>query len=77
MNGKDPIARVFHDADGDWQFHGADESKAEDAVLVCLEHIVESDGSINQLADLPVGWCAWRETPSSPWSRAPFESRDE
>ena len=70
MSGEDPITRVFHDAeDGAWQFHGPDDSTAEGALYVCLHCIVDIDGSINDLADLPVGWCAWRESPTSPWMR--------
>jgi hypothetical protein len=54
MGGDDPITRVFHDSeDGAWQFHGPQESKVEDAVLVCLHCIVDKDVTIKTLADLP------------------------
>ena len=73
MGREDPITRVFHDAeDGAWQFHGPNESEAEDAVYVCLHCVVDMDASVNDLADLPVGWCAWRENTASPWTREPF-----
>lgn len=62
-----PIVRVVHDFDGDWQFHGEDGDP--DAVLVALEVIVKGDPSINQLHDLPYGWGAERNTPSTPWMR--------
>jgi Domain of unknown function (DUF4262) len=72
MKGEDLITRVFHDAeDGAWQFHGPPESKKEDIAIVCFHHIIDKDATINQLADLQPGWCAWREDASSPWIREP------
>jgi Domain of unknown function (DUF4262) len=70
MSGEDVITHVFHDADdGAWQFHGPGESKREDVALVCFHHIIDKDGTIVELADLPLGWCAWRETAEAPWRR--------
>jgi hypothetical protein len=70
MSGDDPVTRVFHDVeDGAWQFHGPDESKTEDLAYVCFHHIVDKDPSIEGLADLPVGWCAWRKDATAPWVR--------
>jgi hypothetical protein len=70
MSGDDPVTRVFHDVeDGAWQFHGPDESKPEDLAYVCFHHIVDNDTTIKDLADLPVGWCAWRENVKAPWVR--------
>jgi hypothetical protein len=74
-DGEEPIIYVSHDSDdGAWQFHGPSESKSESAALVCFHHIVDKDASINQLHDLPRGWCASRETPSDPWVREPKPS---
>lgn len=78
MNGEEPVLYVKHDAsDGAWQFHGAGQSRVEDAVLICFHHIVDKDPSIKQLADLPLGWRAWRGNVSKPWEReqAPPEER--
>jgi hypothetical protein len=69
-NGEEPVLYVTHDAsDGAWQFHGASESRIEDAVLICFHHIVDKDPTIKQLVDLPLGWRAWREGVSEPWIR--------
>jgi hypothetical protein len=67
------IAYVIHDSDdGAWQFHSADaEVKESDASVVSLRSVVEIDPSINELADLPLGWHAWRDTKDLPWKRAP------
>jgi hypothetical protein len=70
MNGEEPIVYVSHDAeDGAWQFHGTSDSEIESASLVCFHHIADKDSSIKDLADLPRGWCAWREAVSDPWIR--------
>jgi Domain of unknown function (DUF4262) len=70
MSDQESIVYVSHDAeDGAWQFHGTSESKIESASLVCFHHIVDKDSSIKELADLPRGWCAWRDAASDPWIR--------
>lgn len=68
------IYYVCHDAeDGVWQFHsmdGAPESTS-DARIFSLKTILEMDSSIALLADLPLGWCAWRSFKESEWQRGP------
>lgn len=65
------IAYVCHDLeDGAWQFHSADSEVCEgDACIVSLLSIVQRDPAIISLADLPLGWHAWRESKASPWQR--------
>ncbi|MGQ4599727.1 hypothetical protein [Nocardia sp. R6R-6] len=64
------IAYVTHDSDdGAWQFHTAD-AELDHAMIVSLENVVNRDPSITQLADLPLGWCAWRASTEEPWQRA-------
>lgn len=38
-------------------------------LMVCLSLPVDRDSSVRQLADLPPGWIAWRESVDSPWIR--------
>ena len=57
--------------DCDWQFHCQGEPAEEDARVVSLRRIVTLDPSIAELADLPLGWCAWRTSADAPWQRAP------
>jgi hypothetical protein len=69
----DWIAYVSHDSDdGGWQFQNGDPGprSESDAMVVSLLNIVQLDDSIAQLADLPLGWFAWRESKASPWQRA-------
>lgn len=68
---REPILLITHDDDGSWQFHGPGEADVEQGVLVCLHHMVDMDPSVNELADLPLGWVAWRESVSDPWTREP------
>jgi hypothetical protein len=71
LSGDDVITYVTHDSgDGAWQFYGTDEFRLDDMAAVCLHHIVEKDRTLEQLADLPRGWYAWRDDVSSPWMRA-------
>ncbi|AIP33011.1 hypothetical protein DR64_537 [Paraburkholderia xenovorans LB400] len=73
VQGREWIAYVSHDSDdGAWQFHtSAQEPPTEgEAALVSLESIMKIDGTIAELADLPLGWHAWRKSKSEPWQRA-------
>ncbi|WP_158614478.1 MULTISPECIES: hypothetical protein [Mesorhizobium] len=66
------IAYASHDADDEsWQFYG-DEAEVDhdDLILVGLFEVVELDETVAQLADLPLGWHARRDTKSSPWRRS-------
>lgn len=69
----DWIAYVSHDVeDGAWQFHIGDRNalNESDAAVVSLRSIVQLDPTIVELADLPLGWEAWRESKDSKWHRA-------
>ncbi len=72
IDGTDWIAVVSHDEDdGAWQFVGSRGARMDEAMLVALSEIFERDASIAELADLPLGWRALRDSPGSPWQRAP------
>lgn len=69
-SGAEPILAVYHDSDdGAWQFIGAEDASEENGSLVSLQHVVNLDPSVAALADLPLGWRAWRESKGSPWRR--------
>jgi hypothetical protein len=68
------IQYVSHDDDdGAWQFHSADGApeRESDARVVSLQRIVTLDPTVAGLADLPCGWCAWRESKDEQWQREP------
>jgi hypothetical protein len=64
-----PILHVYHDEDGDWQFHSEAEPNMDHAKVVSLDSMVKKDPTINALYDLTYGQSAWRATPDSPWER--------
>jgi hypothetical protein len=72
MNGAGWIALVSHDEDdGGWQFVGPEGAIEDQAMVVGLGNILKRDGSVAELADLPLGWQAWRAGPDQPWQRGP------
>ncbi|MEM8671248.1 MAG: DUF2314 domain-containing protein [Planctomycetota bacterium] len=77
-----PILRVYHDYDGDWQFHGAADQPADPSVikLVAMHQVVRLDPSLESLSDLPYGWAAKRSSVDAQWIRfkhTPFPSYAE
>ena len=69
----DWIAYVSHeDDDGSWLFYSSDNRDWDerDVMLVGLREVVQRDENIQELADLPEGWHAWRSSKSSPRQRA-------
>jgi hypothetical protein len=75
--GAEPITYVSHDTeDGAWQFLG-DSMSDSGGVLVCFHHPIDKDSSLKELADLPVGWYAERDSPGQPWTRREAPIRDE
>jgi hypothetical protein len=65
-----PILHVTHDEDDHgWQFLGREDADVPQAAVVGLSEIVELDPSVLEVADLPPGWHAWRQSRSSPWQR--------
>ena len=70
-----PILLVSHDADdGGWQFLAGEPLREADARVVAMRRIWALDPSVGQLADLPLGWQAWRASPLDPWRRSPPSS---
>ncbi len=71
--GMAPILFVSHDAvDGGWQFLPGTEVSEQDAMVLLLSEIVDLDETIRELADLPLGWIAERQSRHSEWRRAPY-----
>jgi hypothetical protein len=72
MDGTSWIALVSHDdEDGGWQFIGPEGASMDQAMLVALHNVLDRDATIAELADLPLGWQAWRTSRDAPWQRGP------
>jgi len=71
--GRTPILRVCHDEeDSAWQFlTGQSLPEKKDWKLVCLEEVAKLDPTIRDLADLPCGWEAERESLTAKWKTKP------
>ena len=71
----EPILHVTHDIEDDgWQFLGAGDAHPDDAIVVALRTVVRLDPSVQELADLPPGWRAWRRTSKDAWERSQQEA---
>ena len=67
---KKDITRVYHDEeDGAWQFFSDDpfENYEDVAKSVALDEIVSLDKTVLEIADLPMGSCAVRESRFTSW----------
>ena len=64
-----PILYVSHDEeDGCWQFMcGGEHDFSEDARVIALAEAFELDASVLQVADMPCGCAAERESETSDW----------
>lgn len=70
LDGTHPIMLVSHDEDGNWQFLCGTTNDTKDGRVVCLGTIVELCPSVVEVADLPLGWQARRESEDSEWTRS-------
>lgn len=63
-----PIIRVIHEQDGDWQFLGDEHNlQEEDAMVVSLNEIVEYDKSLSDIIHLHEGKQAIRDGIGGVW----------
>ena len=71
IDGTDWVFYVVHNEDdGSWEFHGHSGLTSErDMRVVGLETMVGMEPRVIDLADLPRGWHAWRDSPEEPWTR--------
>jgi hypothetical protein len=60
---------VAHGDNGMWQLLDGEMPRTEEAVVVGLYSMTQKDASLLELADLPAGWVAWRESAEAPWQR--------
>jgi hypothetical protein len=73
LDDEDWVHYVTHDEeDGTWQFlpsHGP--ANMQEAAVFGLIRMVEMEPRLEELADLLLGWRAWRESRDAPWMREP------
>jgi hypothetical protein len=72
LEGLKPVLLVTHDADdGTWQMICGTTNDPPDGRVVCLGCMVSKDATLVEVADLPLGWVAWRDEVGGPWGREP------
>jgi hypothetical protein len=74
VKGGAPVLHVTYDADDHgWQFLGGETPAEPDAMIVGLAEMLTIDPTLETLADLPVGWHAWREQAGDTWTRGSYD----
>ena len=74
MEDGNPILRVVHYSDDhSWLFACGSTDKTEDGRVISMREALKIDPSISEVADIPPGWTAWRESVSSEWHRSPLQ----
>jgi uncharacterized protein DUF4262 len=77
QTGAEPVTYVSHDKeDGAWQFLGDSMVGEGKPVVSCFHHPIDKDPTLNELADLPLGWWAERAKPGDPWIRREHEPEE-
>lgn len=78
-SGERPALVVVHDPEGDWIIgDGSDDPLDPDtATLVHIQHVVDADSAVTELAAMPPGKLAWRNQPTDPWTIEDFAYPDE
>jgi hypothetical protein len=65
-----PAVFVRHDAGGGWSVFDENQNlHRDDLVLAPFERLLQAHPELAEVADLPAGWQAWRESPEGPWER--------
>jgi hypothetical protein len=75
-DGKAPVLYATRDKLG-LQFLDADETIERKPVAIAKADLLRLDPSLTEVASLPVGWQAWRDSADSPWERAPLSEQRE
>jgi Domain of unknown function (DUF4262) len=77
-SGSELVTYVSRDIeDGAWQFLGDSMSGGQPPVVSCFHHPIDKDRSLEDLADLSLGWWAKRTAPGQPWIRCKDDSEPE
>lgn len=71
-----PILLVTHyEDDHSWAFLcGTTQDYETDGRLIGMHEVLELDGTLREVANLPPGWSAWRKDRGSEWIRSPEDA---
>lgn len=68
-----PILRVVHDTEGDWQFLTGDQTP-EDIRLVAFRQMVSKDKTLKEAIDLECGYSLERKFAGDKWIKEKIQS---
>lgn len=73
------VARVTHDQAGDWVFECEIEhpDSADHYHLACLEHVVEDNQNVNDIASMPRGFAAIQDRGTGEWVSLPLSDDEQ
>ncbi len=73
-----PILRVTHyEDDHSWAFVCGTTEDMKDVLTVLMEHVVNDDPTLAEIADLEPGWTAYRDAVGAPWERQKDSAEDD
>ena len=73
MDREEPILLATHeDGENSWSFIGTTNGMLENCRILALHEAADLDSSLFTLADLPIGWRAYRSSPEDAWTREPI-----
>ncbi|MFY9779938.1 MAG: hypothetical protein WAJ85_05440 [Candidatus Baltobacteraceae bacterium] len=71
-----PVLLALHESDASWTFLcGESEHGGEEPGFVHVHHLVDLDATVDEIAGVPAGHTARRDTPVSPWRVASISPR--
>ncbi|MDG4857581.1 hypothetical protein P8605_05315 [Streptomyces sp. T-3] len=76
-SGGAPALVVIHDDENDWLVSDGVNDPNGDGVVFHIAHLVNRDPAIAELASLPIGCIAFRDSVDASWVTEPFEYGDE
>ncbi len=76
LAGSDITLVCHHFSDASWEFVCGGQHTEEDAIVMSVGELCDSDPTLHLLCDLPVGACAMRESRAHAWKRGRIEGED-
>ncbi|PSL22983.1 hypothetical protein [Chitinophaga ginsengisoli] len=78
IKNREPILNIFHhEEDGAWEFTGQTQAIVDtDYNVILLSEMINIDPGIFEVADLPLGYRAFRSSPIDPWQLSPIPDQN-
>jgi hypothetical protein len=70
------LSAVHYSDDHSWAFSCGTTSAADDGRIISMREALKIDPTLAEVADLPPGWCAFRDYVGGAWIREPNDEED-